>query len=120
VNTTAATARLPRFPQQDGCRNSAELLRAVSPIASISDNGTCEKIQTKKPTATRENLAKPNRRQQAKVEPDAIKPQDFQPDCDHAYVFAPESTDPMEVANNDSRSAGELADGRIGRVHLTR
>ena len=37
VNTTAATARLPRFPQQNGCRNSAELLRAVGPIASISE-----------------------------------------------------------------------------------
>src|SRR5258705_8923697 len=35
VNTTAATARLLRFPQ-NGCRNSAELLRAVGPIASIS------------------------------------------------------------------------------------
>jgi putative transposase len=36
VNTTAATARLLRFPQ-NGCRNSAELLRAVGLIASISE-----------------------------------------------------------------------------------
>jgi putative transposase len=36
VNTTAATARLLRSPQ-NGCRNSAELLRAVGLIASISE-----------------------------------------------------------------------------------
>jgi hypothetical protein len=42
-----------------------------------ADNGTCEKIQARKPAAARENLAKPDPRKQANHEPDTVEPQDF-------------------------------------------
>jgi hypothetical protein len=101
------------------------------------DSGTCDKIQAKKPTATRENLAKPNRRQQANLEPDAIKPQDFQrkdfqrrdsqSGCDQYFreclrirtviYGSPHGSCEQRLAI--CRRTGGWTD-RFGRVHLTR
>jgi hypothetical protein len=44
----------------------------------LGDNGTCEKIQARKPTTVHENSADPDRRKQANHVPDTIEPQDFQ------------------------------------------
>jgi hypothetical protein len=90
------------------------------------DNGTCEKLQARKPAAARENLAKPNRRQQANLEPDAIKPQDFQSGCDQHFreclrirtrIYGPYGSCEQRLAI--CRRTGGWTD-RFGRVHLTR
>jgi Caspase domain len=88
------------------------------------DDGNCEKIHAKKPMATRDNSARPNRRQQAKLEPDAINPPAAQPVCDSHFkecvlirtrVDGPQGSCEQRLAI--CRRTGAWTD-RFGRVHF--